>query len=71
MVVLTVLFVVFACLLMALLLCAGYVAVFVKDAAQRADAFKVLKLITYVVFGSGGTGGLIAVAIKLFGMSVL
>lgn len=65
---LTVLVAVFACLLMALLLCAGGVAVFVKDSARRADAYKVLKLLTYFVGGSGGAVGLLA---KLHEMGVI
>jgi hypothetical protein len=61
-VVLTALIVVFTLLLMGLWACAGVVALFVKDAVRRADAYK---LLAGLVAGSGGAGGLITAAIKL------
>jgi hypothetical protein len=42
--------------------CAGYVAVWVKDRLQRADAYRVLKL---VIGALTGTGGLIALVLRL------
>ncbi|WP_158509823.1 MULTISPECIES: hypothetical protein [Amycolatopsis] len=56
---------------MALLGCAGCVALFVDDATRRADAFKVLKYTGRLVAGTGGAGGLIALGIKLYELGVL
>ncbi|RSN38585.1 hypothetical protein DMC64_41700 [Amycolatopsis sp. WAC 04197] len=61
----------YALLLMALLGCAGCVALFVDDATRRADAFKVLKYTGRLVAGTGGAGGLIALGIKLYELGVL
>ena len=54
-----------AVLFMVLVGSAGYVAVFVRDAAQRADAYKVLKLLVGIVVGTGGTGGALSLVAKL------
>jgi hypothetical protein len=50
---------------MVLLGSAGYVAVFVRDAAQRADAYKVLKLLMGIIAGTGGAGGVLSLVTKL------
>ncbi|MEU0791680.1 hypothetical protein ABZ342_16545 [Amycolatopsis sp. NPDC005961] len=52
----------------ALLGSSGYVAVFVRDAAQRADAYRVLKLLTGIIAGAGGGGGLLQLVVKLHGL---
>ncbi|VVJ22605.1 Uncharacterised protein [Amycolatopsis camponoti] len=61
----------YAVLFLLLLGCAGYVAVFVDDPDQRADAYKVLKLLTGIVLGSGGAGGLVGLLLKLHEMGVI
>ena len=52
----------FACAVMLIIVCAAYVALFVKDEKQRRDGYRVLAL----VFGAvtGGTG-LVALLLKL------
>lgn len=58
----------YAVMFLLLLGCAGFVAVLVDDADRRGDAYKVLKLLTSIVFGSGG---LVALLIKLHEMGVI
>ncbi len=52
----------YAAVVLALLCCAGLVAVWVPNAQQRADAYRVLKL---VVGAATGTGGVIALTLRL------
>jgi hypothetical protein len=61
----------YAVLFLLLLGCAGSVAVFVDDPGRRADAYKVLKLLTGIVLGTGGAGGFVGVLIKLHEMGVI
>jgi hypothetical protein len=70
-VVLTILVAVFGFLLIVLWGCAGVVALFVDDAARRADAYKVLKLLAGLVGGSGGVAGLITGLVKLHELGVI
>lgn len=42
-----------------------------KEAARRADAYKVLKLLAVYVAGTGGAGGLISGLVKLHEMGVI
>lgn len=44
----------YAAVVLALLCCAGLVAVWVPNAQQRADAYRVLKLVIGAVTGTGG-----------------
>ncbi|VVJ22765.1 Uncharacterised protein [Amycolatopsis camponoti] len=61
----------YAVLFLLLLGCAGFVALFVNDPDKRADAYKVLKLLTGIVLGSGGAGGLVGLLLKLHEMGVI
>ncbi|MFG1646585.1 hypothetical protein ACGFMK_40455 [Amycolatopsis sp. NPDC049252] len=60
-----------AALFLALLGSAGYVALFVRDAVHRADAYKVLKLVMTVAIGAGGTSGLLSLVRNLHELGVL
>ncbi|WIX91322.1 hypothetical protein [Amycolatopsis sp. DG1A-15b] len=61
----------YAVLFLLLLGCAGFVAVLVNDPDRRADAYKVLRLLTGIVLGSGGAGGLVGLLIKLHELGVI
>lgn len=58
----------FVALIFILFACSGFVSIFVDDAVKRQDAFKVLKLLIKITFG---TGGLIALLVKLYEMGIL
>lgn len=58
----------YAALFFTLLGSAGYVALFVSEAAHRSDAYKVLKLLMAV---AGGTGGLLSLVGNLHELGVL
>lgn len=62
----TVLIGVYATLLLCLLGLAGYVAIWVRNAGQRADAYRVLKL---VLAATAGAGGLLALLVRLAELS--
>jgi hypothetical protein len=58
----------YALLVLCLMGFAGFVAVWVRDTRQRADAYRVLKLVIGAVAGSGG---LLVVILKLAELGVL
>jgi hypothetical protein len=58
----------YAAVVLALLCCAGLVAVWVPDAQQRADAYRVLKLVVGAVTG---TGGVVALVLQLHEVGLL
>lgn len=58
----------YAAVMLALLACAGFVAVWMQNAQQRADAYRVLKLVVGAVTG---TGGVVALALRLHDAGLL
>lgn len=58
----------YAAVVLALLGCAGLVAVWMQNAQQRADAYRVLKLVVGAVTG---TSGVIALTFRLHEMGLL
>ncbi len=52
----------YAALMLALIACAGFVALFVKDEKRRKMAYDVLRLVLKTATGSAG---LVAIALKL------
>jgi hypothetical protein len=52
-----------------LMLCAGYVALFVDDAERRRDAYNVLKLMT--IYTSSASGGAIGLLVMLRQLGLL